>query len=57
VRLVNTFRGDVCSRSTGLFDVNRDTLLGERFSRSIESETLATKGELGGPSLSLSVDV
>ena len=40
----------------GLFVAIVENLLGEMFSRSLESLILATNGELGGPSLSLSVD-
>lgn len=54
VRLFSIFRGDINSRSIGLFAVNRDTLAGEIFSAFAASETFALKGELGGPSLSLS---
>ena len=58
VRLFSIFNGEVGSRSMGLFEVNRENLLGEMFSRSSTgSVTLATKGELGGPSLSVSVEV
>jgi hypothetical protein len=56
VRLFSIFKGEADSRSIGLLAVNREILVGDMFSRSAESETFATKGELGGPSLSLSPD-
>jgi hypothetical protein len=53
-RLFNGFKGEIGSRS-GLFAAILAALLGEIFSRSsADSETLATNGELGGPSLSVS---
>jgi hypothetical protein len=55
--LFNIFNGDVWSRSIGLFDVSRENLLGDIFSRSASSYTFATNGELGMESVSLSVDV
>jgi hypothetical protein len=58
VRLFSIFNGEVGSRSIGLFEVNRESLFGEMFSQSSAGlATFATKGELGGSSLSVSVEV
>jgi hypothetical protein len=58
VRVRSIFKGEAVSRSMGLFVASR--LEGDIFSRSelpSGAETSALKGELGGPSLSVSVDV
>jgi hypothetical protein len=58
VRLFSIFNGDTRSRSTGLLVASRETLPGDVFSEfSVASETFATKGELGVPSVSVSVSV
>jgi hypothetical protein len=58
VRLFSIFNGDTRSRSTGLLVASRETLPGDVFSEfSVASETFAIKGELGVPSVSVSVSV
>ncbi len=58
VRLFSIFDGEVGSRSMEFFVASRETLPGEMFSESsVESETFATNGELGGPSASVSASL
>jgi hypothetical protein len=55
LRIFNGFNGEVCSRSTELCAAGRGVLLGEMFSLLLKFVTSAANGELGGPSLSVSV--